>query len=81
MNRQGHPERRRRLARDRPSGLGGAVLRHVLAEPDPRPDGGPRPFRLDVVQGSPARRLYERHGFVLESQDPIDVIMVRPPAA
>jgi len=61
-------------------GLGGAVLRHVLAEPDTRSAGRPRPFRLDVVQGSPARRLYERHGFVLESEDPIDVIMVRPAA-
>jgi hypothetical protein len=37
-----------------------------------------RPFRLDVLQGSPARRLYERHGFVLESEDPVDVFMVAP---
>jgi hypothetical protein len=35
--------------------------------------------RLNVLQGSAARRLYERHGFVLETQDPIDVFMVRPP--
>ena len=40
--------------------------------------GGGRPVRLNVLQGSPARRLYERHGFVLESEDPVDVFMVRP---
>lgn len=38
------------------------------------------PFRLNVLQGSPARRLYERHGFVFEHEDPIDVWMVRHPA-
>ncbi|GGK25000.1 hypothetical protein GCM10011583_66300 [Streptomyces camponoticapitis] len=36
---------------------------------------------LNVLQGSAARRLYERHGFVVEAQDPIDVFMVRPPGA
>jgi GNAT superfamily N-acetyltransferase len=54
-------------------GLGGAVLRHVMAA---SVDG--RPFRLDVLQGSAARHLYERHGFVLESEDPIDVFMLAP---
>ena len=54
-------------------GLGGAVLRHVMAA-----SVDERPFRLDVLQGSAARRLYERHGFVLESEDPIDVFMVAP---
>lgn len=54
-------------------GLGGAVLRHVMAA-----SVDERPFRLDVLQGSPARRLYERHGFVLESEDPVDVFMVAP---
>jgi hypothetical protein len=34
---------------------------------------------LDVLQGSAARRLYERHGFVVESEDAIDVFMVRVP--
>jgi GNAT superfamily N-acetyltransferase len=52
-------------------GLGGAVLRHVMAA-----SVDERPFRLDVLQGSPARRLYERHGFVLESEDPVDVFMM-----
>ena len=35
--------------------------------------------RVDVLQGSPARRLYERHGFTFESEDSIDVFMVREP--
>ncbi len=34
---------------------------------------------LIVLRGSAARRLYERHGFAVESQDPIDVVMSRPP--
>ncbi|MEU6232310.1 GNAT family N-acetyltransferase [Kitasatospora sp. NPDC047058] len=55
-------------------GLGSAVLRQVLAEAD----AAGEPVRLVVVQGSAARRLYERHGFVRESEDRIDVVMVRP---
>ncbi len=51
-------------------GLGAAVLAEILASP-----GDARPFRLNVLQGSPARRLYERHGFVLESEDAIDVYL------
>lgn len=54
-------------------GLGGGVLREVMAA---RQDH--RPFRLNVLQGSAARRLYERHGFVLEHQDPVDIFMVAP---
>ncbi|WP_043433091.1 GNAT family N-acetyltransferase [Paenarthrobacter nicotinovorans] len=54
-------------------GLGTAVLRHVMAAPVDE-----RPFRLNVLQGSPARHLYERHGFVLENEDPVDVFMVAP---
>ncbi|SLK19875.1 MULTISPECIES: GNAT family N-acetyltransferase [unclassified Paenibacillus] len=30
---------------------------------------------LNVLQGSPARRLYERFGFVLDSEDEVDVFM------
>ncbi|WP_329455059.1 GNAT family N-acetyltransferase [Streptomyces sp. NBC_01497] len=56
-------------------GLGTAVLRAVLA----RTDAEEAAVRLTVLQGSSARRLYERHGFVTESQDPVDVVMVRPP--
>lgn len=36
----------------------------------------PRPME---AEGSAARRLYERHGFTLESEDPIDVFVVRAP--
>ncbi|MFC9246723.1 GNAT family N-acetyltransferase [Streptomyces sp. NPDC057136] len=58
-------------------GLGSAVLGALLA----RTDAEDTPVRLDVLQGSAARRLYERHGFVLESEDPVDVFMVRAPGA
>lgn len=57
-------------------GIGGAVLRTVLAEL--RTAGK---FRLNVLQGSPARSLYERHGFVVESEDAVDVFMGREAAA
>jgi GNAT superfamily N-acetyltransferase len=56
-------------------GIGGEVLRGILAEP------GTGPFRLNVLVGSPARRLYERHGFVLDSEDEVDVFLVRPTPA
>ncbi|MEV0718321.1 GNAT family N-acetyltransferase [Asanoa sp. NPDC050611] len=52
-------------------GIGSAVLATVLDQADPAP------VRLNVLQGSAAQRLYERHGFVVEAQDPIDVFMVR----
>ncbi|WAH95435.1 GNAT family N-acetyltransferase [Arthrobacter sp. MMS18-M83] len=52
-------------------GLGAGVLRRIMGESKDH-----RPFRLNVLQGSPARRLYERHGFVLETEDPVDVFMV-----
>ncbi|MEV4561258.1 GNAT family N-acetyltransferase [Kitasatospora sp. NPDC049285] len=56
-------------------GLGGAVLAEVLEHADAeRLD-----VRLNVLQGSPARRLYERHGFALESEDPVDVFLHRTP--
>lgn len=48
-------------------GVGSHVLATVLG------DSGL--YRLNVLQGSPARGLYERHGFVLESQDDVDVFM------
>ncbi|MHA6761158.1 GNAT family N-acetyltransferase [Streptacidiphilus sp. PAMC 29251] len=56
-------------------GLGSAVLRTLLQ----RADTAGTPVRLHVLQGSAARRLYERHGFTVEAQDPIDVSMVRQP--
>ncbi|MFI1440359.1 GNAT family N-acetyltransferase [Streptomyces fructofermentans] len=58
-------------------GLGSAVLRTLL-------DGTDRdgvPVRLNVLRGSAARRLYERHGFTVEAEDAVDVFMVRPPGA
>lgn len=58
-------------------GLGSAVLRALLE----RTDAEGVPVRLNVLQGSAARRLYERHGFAMEAQDPVDVFMVRPPGA
>ncbi|MET7369536.1 GNAT family N-acetyltransferase [Streptomyces sp. NPDC005566] len=56
-------------------GLGSAVLLSLLA----RTDGEGTTVRLNVLQGSAARRLYERHGFVLEDEDAVDVFMVRAP--
>ncbi|MFY0407449.1 GNAT family N-acetyltransferase [Solicola sp. PLA-1-18] len=42
-------------------GVGTAVLRHVLAARD----DDRRPVRLNVLQGSPAKHLYERHAFAV----------------
>ncbi|WP_329063483.1 GNAT family N-acetyltransferase [Streptomyces sp. NBC_01429] len=56
-------------------GLGSAVLGSLLE----RTDAGGATVRLDVMRGSAARRLYERHGFTVEREDPVDVYMVRPP--
>ncbi|WP_433287970.1 GNAT family N-acetyltransferase [Micromonospora sp. CA-244673] len=58
-------------------GIGAAVLRGLLEQCDR--DGSL--VRLNVLQGSPARRLYERHGFTMETEDPVDVFMVREPAS
>lgn len=59
-------------------GLGGQVLRHVIAAHD---DG--RPFRLALDRGSRVRALYERHGFVHVGDDDngVDQIFQRPPPA
>jgi GrpB-like predicted nucleotidyltransferase (UPF0157 family) len=57
-------------------GVGSEVLGHLI---EAHNDG--RPFRINVLQGSTARRLYERHGFVFEHADPIDVFLVRDEAA
>jgi GNAT superfamily N-acetyltransferase len=54
-------------------GLGTAVLGSVLG----RADADGATVRLNVLQGSPARKLYERHGFVVDNEDPVDVFMVR----
>lgn len=58
-------------------GIGSAVLSGLLAGTDA--EGAV--VRLNVLQGSAARRLYERHGFVTEREDPVDVFMVRRPVS
>ncbi|MCP2363219.1 GNAT superfamily N-acetyltransferase [Nonomuraea thailandensis] len=54
-------------------GIGTAVLGRLLE----RCDREGAAVRLQVLQGSPARRLYERHGFAPETEDEVDVFMVR----
>ncbi|GAA1379954.1 GNAT family N-acetyltransferase [Catellatospora chokoriensis] len=56
-------------------GIGTAVLAGLLEQCD---RAGTR-VRLQVLQGSAARRLYERHGFAVETEDPVDVFMIREP--
>jgi GNAT superfamily N-acetyltransferase len=56
-------------------GLGSAVLRTLLQPID----ADHMPVRLNVLRGSAARRLYERHGFTVEAQDSIDLYLVRRP--
>lgn len=58
-------------------GIGSAVLRDILR----RGDTAGVPVRLNVLQGSPARRLYARHGFTVDTSDAVDVFMLRPPGA
>ncbi|CAM5405444.1 hypothetical protein SALBM311S_11491 [Streptomyces alboniger] len=58
-------------------GIGSAVLRTLLN----RTDADGLIVRLNVLQGSAAQRLYERHGFTVEGEDPVDIFMVRPPGA
>lgn len=53
-------------------GVGSAVLSDILAQ---SPASDQRRFCLNVLQGSQARRLYERHGFLLESEDAVDVFL------
>ncbi|MFF5077686.1 GNAT family N-acetyltransferase [Actinoplanes sp. NPDC000266] len=56
-------------------GVGSAVLRTVLAGADAEGTA----VRLNVLRGSHAVRLYERHGFTVDSEDPVDLFMVRHP--
>ncbi|MFI6409108.1 GNAT family N-acetyltransferase [Streptomyces sp. NPDC050548] len=55
-------------------GIGSGVLGGLLERCDR--DGVPV-VRLNVLRGSPARRLYERYGFSVEAEDSVDVFMVR----
>ena len=56
-------------------GLGTAMLQAITIAADDTATT----LRLNVLQGSDARRLYERHGFVLDREDPVDVYLHRPP--
>ncbi|MEU9270681.1 GNAT family N-acetyltransferase [Streptomyces sp. NPDC048251] len=56
-------------------GIGTAVLRELVETAD----RSALRLRVDVLQGSPARRLYERHGFTFEHEDAVDVFLVRAP--
>ncbi|MCA0301030.1 MAG: GNAT family N-acetyltransferase [Proteobacteria bacterium] len=56
------------------SGLGTAILKGLLAEADALG----LPVELDVLQGSPAGRFYERHGFVKQREDAIEANYRRP---
>lgn len=58
------------------AGIGSGVLAELLARCD---RDGAR-VRLNVLRGSAARRLYERHGFTVETEDPVDVFMARAPS-
>lgn len=53
-------------------GIGTQVLDVMLAR------AGDATVRLDVLQRSEARPLYERRGFVLDHEDAIDAFLVRP---
>lgn len=58
-------------------GVGGEVLSRILGE-----DGtDARGFRLNVLRGSAAERLYARHGFVVYDGDDVDVFMEIPAIA
>ncbi|RKN69461.1 N-acetyltransferase [Microbacterium sp. CGR2] len=57
-------------------GVGRQVLMHALDS-----GGGDMSFRLHVLQGSRARRLYEDQGFTAEDEDSVDVYMIRRPRA
>lgn len=58
-------------------GVGTAVLRRALADADALG----AVVRLETPRGSPARRLYERHGFALYKAEPAIDYLVRPAAS
>lgn len=58
------------------SGLGTTILKVLLAEADTLG----LPVRLEVLTGSPADRLYLRHGFLKLKEDEIEAHYERPPA-
>jgi ribosomal protein S18 acetylase RimI-like enzyme len=58
-------------------GLGAALIRHVIAEAEARG----LPVRLQVLKINPARRLYERLGFVAMGETETHDLMIRPRSA
>jgi GNAT superfamily N-acetyltransferase len=56
-------------------GIGSAVLSKLLE----RCDREHLVVRVNVLHGSPARRLYERHGFTVVTETPVDIFMLRTP--
>jgi ribosomal protein S18 acetylase RimI-like enzyme len=57
-------------------GIGTGLLRQLLQEYESQG----RPLRLQVLQGNPAIRLYQRLGFVQSSADPMYVQMEWTPS-
>ncbi len=55
------------------TGIGSSVLKAQLAA-----SGDAETIRLNVLQWSRARGLYDHFGFIVERQDAVDVFMVRP---
>ncbi|HTU12862.1 MAG TPA: GNAT family N-acetyltransferase [Allosphingosinicella sp.] len=62
------------LPEARGTGLGTAILTDLLADET-------RPVELHVERFNPARRLYERFGFVLLEEQPVYLRMIRQPPA
>jgi GNAT superfamily N-acetyltransferase len=56
------------------TGLGTTILKVLLAEAD----AAGKPVRLEVLNGSPVHRFYERHGFVRLRGDEIEAEYERP---
>lgn len=56
-------------------GIGGRVLAMLIGEAD----FAGKPIRLGVLKGSPAARLYQRHGFAWSHDEPYDDYYVRQP--
>jgi len=61
--------------RSQGQGIGSAVLAKLLE----RCDREHVVVRVNVLHGSPARRLYERHGFTVVTETPVDIFMLRTP--
>lgn len=54
-------------------GIGSQVLDQLLGQPYVKS----KTVQLNVLQGSPARKLYERFGFELDREDEVDIFMSR----